>query len=247
MEVELTDHVGYERDQEPRGRAGTLATAAHRRRWRPSTVRCRSRRPAYRVEVATGLISQVTDAVMDDARAWQQRPLQHVYPGAVPRRVRGQDPRRRQRSAQSLLFALGVGMDGSREVPGMWFQAPGGAKFWIQVLTELKQRGVQDILNCSVDGLGPEPAARREPPRVQNPSETVYHTLTAYTVRLDPPGAVGRLTSFRRLYNRAAKGGSVLPAGQPWCWRSCGGPPCMRRCCYARRPGSWRRSRLRCS
>jgi putative transposase len=110
-------------------------------------------REIYGVEVSTGLISQVTDAVMDDARAWQQRPLEDVYPvlflDAFVVKIRdGLSVQRR-----ACYLALGVSMDGSRDVLGVWFQATEGAKFWMQVLSELKQRGVRDILICCVDGL----------------------------------------------------------------------------------------------
>ena len=94
-------------------------------------------REIYGVEVSSGLISQVTDAVMDDARAWQQRPLDDVYPvlflDAFVVKIReGGSVQRR-----ACYLALGVSMDGSRDVLGMWFQATEGAKFWMQVLTEL--------------------------------------------------------------------------------------------------------------
>jgi putative transposase len=113
----------------------------------------------YGVKVGRDLISRVTDAVMEDVRAWQQRPLDDVYPvvfldclvlkiregGTVARRA--------------CYLALGVTVDGDRDVLGMWFQETEGAKFWMQVLTELKQRGIRDILICCVDGLKGFPEA----------------------------------------------------------------------------------------
>jgi putative transposase len=107
----------------------------------------------YGVQVGRDLISRVTDAVMDDARAWQQRPLDDVYPvvflDALVVKVReGGSVQRR-----ACYLALGVTVDGDRDVLGMWFQDTEDAKFWMQVLTELKQRGVADILICCVDGL----------------------------------------------------------------------------------------------
>jgi putative transposase len=113
----------------------------------------------YGVKVGRDLISRVTDAVMEDVRAWQQRPLDDVYPvvfldclvlkiregGTVARRA--------------CYLALGVTVDGDRDVLGMWFQETEGAKFWMQVLAELKQRGIRDILICCVDGLKGFPEA----------------------------------------------------------------------------------------
>jgi putative transposase len=120
----------------------------------------------YGVKVGRDLISRVTDAVMDDVRAWQQRPLDDVYPvifldclvlkiregGAVQRRA--------------CYLALGIAVEGERDVLGLWFQESEGAKFWMQVLAELKQRGVRDILICCVDGLkGSRRRSRRSSPR----------------------------------------------------------------------------------
>src|SRR5262245_14008745 len=107
----------------------------------------------YGVKAGRDLISRVTDAVMDDVRAWQQRPLEDVYPvmflDALVLKIReGGTVQRR-----ACYLALGVTVEGERDVLGMWFQETEGAKFWMQVLNELKQRGVQDILLCCVDGL----------------------------------------------------------------------------------------------
>ncbi|HEY3946911.1 MAG TPA: IS256 family transposase [Solirubrobacteraceae bacterium] len=113
----------------------------------------------YGVAVGRDLISRVTDAVMDDVWEWQQRPLEDVYPviflDALVLKVReGGTVQRR-----ACYLALGVTIDGERDVLGMWFQEAEGAKFWMQVLSDLKQRGVQDILICCVDGLKGFPEA----------------------------------------------------------------------------------------
>jgi putative transposase len=107
----------------------------------------------YGVQVGHDLISRVTDAVMEDVRAWQQRPLEDVYPviflDCLVLKIReGATVQRR-----ACYLALGVTVDGERDVLGMWFQETEGAKFWLQVLTELKQRGVRDVLIACVDGL----------------------------------------------------------------------------------------------
>ena len=111
------------------------------------------------MHVGRDLISRVTDAVMDDARAWQQRPLDDVYPvvflDALVLKIRdGGSVQRR-----ACYLALGITVDGERDVLGMWFQDIEGAKFWMQVLTDLKQRGVSDILIACVDGLKGFPEA----------------------------------------------------------------------------------------
>jgi putative transposase len=113
----------------------------------------------YGVKVGRDLISRVTDAVMDDVRAWQQRPLDDVYPviflDALMLKIRdGGSVQQR-----ACYLALGVTVEGERDVLGMWFQETEGAKFWMQVLSELKQRGVRDVLICCVDGLAGFPEA----------------------------------------------------------------------------------------
>src|SRR5438034_951987 len=113
----------------------------------------------YGVNVGRDLISRVTDAVMDDVREWQQRPLDDVYPviflDALVLKIReGGTVQRR-----ACYLALGVSVEGERAVLGMWFQESEGAKFWMQVLSELKQRGVPDVLLCCVDGLTGFPEA----------------------------------------------------------------------------------------
>jgi len=113
----------------------------------------------YGVDVGRDLISRVTDAVMDDVREWAKRPLEDIYPvvflDALVLKIR--DGGSVQRKA--CYLALGVTVEGDRDVLGMWFQDTEGAKFWMQVLTELKQRGVRDILICCVDGLSGFPEA----------------------------------------------------------------------------------------
>jgi putative transposase len=204
MSAELTEHLGYERHQEPPGGTGNTRNGStpktlgsehgrvpieaprdRRGTFEPKIVRKGQRRfegfddkilalysrglsvrdieahlaEIYGVAVGRDLISRVTDAVIDDVRAWQQRPLEDVYPvvflDALVLKIReGGTVQRR-----ACYLALGVTVEGDRDVLGMWFQETEGAKFWMQVLTELKQRGVRDILICCVDGLKGFPEA----------------------------------------------------------------------------------------
>ena len=193
LEVELTDHLGYEAHQEPLGGAGntrngappkTLLTdhgpvriKAPRDRdgsFEPKIVRKRQRRfegfdekilalysrglstrdieaylrELYGVSVGRDLISRVTDAVMEDVY-----PILYLDAFVVKVRDGGSVVRK------ACYLALGVTMEGERDVLGMWFQDTEGAKFWMQVLNDLKQRGVRDILICCVDGLKGFPEA----------------------------------------------------------------------------------------
>jgi transposase-like protein len=275
MEVELTDHLGYEPHQEPPGGSGntrngstskTLITESGEVRidtprdrggtFEPQIVRKRQRRfegfddkilalysrglstrdieahleEIYGVKVGRDLISKVTDAVMDDARAWQTRPLEDVYPvvflDALVLKIR--DGGSVQRKA--CYLAMAINMDGEREVLGMWFQANEGAKFWMQVLTDLKQRGVQDILIACVDGLKGFPEAiealfpsttvqtcivhlirhsLRYVPRRQY--DAVVKDLKPIYTAIDPDHALQALEAFEE------KWGAQLPVvGQAW-------------------------------
>jgi putative transposase len=107
----------------------------------------------YGVEVSPSLISNVTDAVLDEVRAWQSRPLDAVYPilylDALKVKVKSQG----RVVNKSIYLAFAVTLDGFKEVLGIWAADTEGAKFWMQVITELKNRGVQDIFIACVDGL----------------------------------------------------------------------------------------------
>jgi putative transposase len=113
----------------------------------------------YGVEVGHDLISRVTDAVLDDVREWQARPLEDVYPilflDALIVKVKDGGAVRNK----ACYVAIGVNLEGERDVLGLWFQSSEGAKFWLAVLNELKQRGVRDVLVCCVDGLKGFPEA----------------------------------------------------------------------------------------
>ena len=107
----------------------------------------------YNADISAQLISRVTDAVIDRVDEWQNRPLDAVYPilylDCIVVKVR-QDKRVINKS---IYLALGVNMDGHKELLGMWLSENEGAKFWLSVLTELQNRGLQDILIACVDGL----------------------------------------------------------------------------------------------
>ena len=107
----------------------------------------------YKVEVSPSLISEVTDSVLEDVRSWQARPLESVYPivwlDAIHLKVRA----RGHVETHAVYLALALTLEGQKELLGLWVGEAEGAKFWLGILTELKNRGVQDILIASVDGL----------------------------------------------------------------------------------------------
>ena len=113
----------------------------------------------YQVEVSPSLISEVTDGVMEQARAWQNRPLEPFY-GVVFLDALYVKMRHEGRVENRAVYvALGIDLNGRKDVLGLWSSASEGAKFWMNVLTELRSRGVRDIYLVCVDGLKGFPQA----------------------------------------------------------------------------------------
>lgn len=116
-------------------------------------------REMYGAEVSAGLVSQVTNAVLEQVREWQARSLDEVYPivylDCIVLKIR-QDKRVIRKA---IYLALGVNLEGQKELLGMWISENEGAKFWLSVLTELKNRGLEQILIACVDGLSGFPEA----------------------------------------------------------------------------------------
>jgi putative transposase len=113
----------------------------------------------YGVEVSPALISQVTDEVQEEVKAWQSRPLEPIYPIVyldalyVKMRHEGRVENR------AVYVAIGISMEGRKEVLGLWTSANEGAKFWLSILTEMRNRGLKDIFVACVDGLKGFPQA----------------------------------------------------------------------------------------
>jgi putative transposase len=116
-------------------------------------------RDLYGVDVSPDLISAVTDAVLEEVAAWQARPLEPVYPlvffDALRVKIRDEGLVRNK----AVHIALGVRVDGTKEILGLWLEQNEGAKFWLRVMNELKSRGVEDILIAVIDGLKGFPEA----------------------------------------------------------------------------------------
>ena len=113
----------------------------------------------YGVDVSPSLISEVTDAVMEEVKAWQTRPLEPLYPilflDALMVKMRHEG----RVENRAVYVAVGIDLDGRKDVLGLWTSANEGAKFWLQVLTELRNRGIKDIFIACVDGLKGFPGA----------------------------------------------------------------------------------------
>ncbi|MCZ0699473.1 IS256-like element ISAba26 family transposase, partial [Acinetobacter baumannii] len=107
----------------------------------------------YDADVSASLISKVTDAVIEQVTEWQNRALDSLYPVVYLDCIVVKVRQHSNVINKSVYLALGINMDGQKELLGMWIAQTEGAKFWLSVMTELKNRGVQDILVACVDGL----------------------------------------------------------------------------------------------
>jgi putative transposase len=149
-------------------------------------------RELYGIEVSPDLVSAVTDAVLDEVAEWQNRPLEALYPlvflDALRVKVRDEGTVRNK----AVYVALGVRADGTKEVLGLWIEQTEGAKFWLRVMNELRDRGVADILIAVVDGLKgfPEAIAAVFP-------RTQVQTCIVHTIRTQSVGEQDRTIAAR--------------------------------------------------
>ena len=113
----------------------------------------------YGVEVSPSLISNVTDAVLDEVRTWQERPLEKVYPVVFLDAIHVKMRCNGHIQTTAVYLALAINREGMKELLGLWVGESEGAKFWLNVLTELRKRGLEDILIACMDGLKGFPEA----------------------------------------------------------------------------------------
>jgi putative transposase len=116
-------------------------------------------RELYGVEISPELVSAVTDAVLDEVTAWQNRPLERVYAIVLFDALRVKIRDEGTVKNKAVYLAIGVRCSGHKEVLGLWIEQTEGAKFWLRVMTELRNRGTEDILIAVVDGLKGFPEA----------------------------------------------------------------------------------------
>lgn len=118
-------------------------------------------RSLYHTEVSPEFISRVTDSVIEGLKEWQNRRLEKVYPILYMDALRVKVRDEGQVKNKAIYLAIGVTTEGLKEVLGLWAEQTEGAKYWLSVVTDLKNRGVEDILIASVDGLKGFPDAIR--------------------------------------------------------------------------------------
>jgi putative transposase len=145
----------------------------------------------YQVEVSPALISVVTDAVLEDVRAWQSRPLEAVYPivylDAIHVKMRASG----HIQTQAVYVALALTLEGEKELLGLWVGEAEGAKFWLGVLSELKNRGLEDMLIAAIDGLKGFPEAIESVYPKTQVQLCIVHLVRGYPGRSERPwGAI---------------------------------------------------------
>jgi len=113
----------------------------------------------YQVAIAPDVISTITDAVLEEVTAWQQRPLERLYPVVILDALRVKIRDEGVVRNKAVYLAIGIARDGTKDVLGLWIAQTEGAAFWLRVMTELQSRGVEDILIALIDGLAGFPEA----------------------------------------------------------------------------------------
>jgi len=113
----------------------------------------------YDADISATLVSKVTESIIDDVISWQNRPLEDVHPVVYLDCIVVKVKQDKRVINKAIYLALGINMEGHKELLGMWISENEGAKFWLSVLTELQNRGLKDIFICCVDGLSGFPDA----------------------------------------------------------------------------------------
>ena len=158
----------------------------------------------YDVELSPTLISSVTDAVDQEATAWRSRPLAAVWPivyfDGIVVHVRGANGRV---SPHTIYVALGVNLEGRKELLGLWLGETEGAKFWLSVLTDLKNRGLQDIFVACVDGLSGFPEAIRAVFERTKVQLCIVHLVRAALKYVPEKDSKAVTRDLKKIYNAA--------------------------------------------
>ena len=152
LNAEMTHHPGYEKNQTRITGMDNQILSLYAKGMTTREIAAVFKE-LYDADVSPALISKVTDAVMEQVVEWQNRPLDAVYPivylDCIVLKVRQYS----RVINKSVFLALGINIEGQKELLGMWLAENEGAKFWLNVLTELKNCGLNDILIACVDGL----------------------------------------------------------------------------------------------
>ena len=157
----------------------------------------------YGVTISHALIAQVTDTVLEEARIWQARPLEAIYPIVWLDGIVVKVQQNKQVINQSAHVVLGVNLRGEKEVLGLWLAENEGAKFWLSVLTQLRQRSVQDIYIASMDGLkGLPEAVNAVFPKTLTPL-CIVHLVRASLRYVNAKDSKAVVAALKRIYQSA--------------------------------------------
>ena len=174
----------------------------------------------YQVQVAPDVISTVTDAVLEEVTTWQQRPLEPLYPVVILDALRVKVREEGVVRTKAVYLAIGVARDGTRDVLGLWIEQTEGAAFWLRVMTELKSRGVEDILIALIDGLAGFPEAITAVfPQTQIHQCTVHlvRSSLSYTTSKDRLTVAAELRTIYRAPTEAAATSALEAFAEgPW-------------------------------
>lgn len=157
----------------------------------------------YGVTISHALIAQVTDAVLEEARLWQSRPLDAIYPIVWLDGIVVKVQQNKQVINKSMHVVLGVNLRGEKEVLGLWLAENEGARFWLAVLTELRQRGVQDIYVACMDGLKGLPEAVNAAFPKTLTQLCIVHLVRASLRYVSSADAKAVVTGLKRIYQSA--------------------------------------------
>ena len=107
----------------------------------------------YDVEISDGLVSKIVDKITPDVTAWQNRPIEPVYPFVFMDAIHYKVKENHQYIAKAAYVVLGIQLDGRKDILGVWIGENESAKFWLSVMNDLKNRGIKDVYVFCVDGL----------------------------------------------------------------------------------------------
>ena len=173
----------------------------------------------YGAEVSHQLISKVTEAILDEVIAWQTRPLSDIYPIIYLDCMVIKCHQDKRVVNKSVYIALAINLDGHKELVGLWIAENEGSKFWLSVLTELKERGVKDIFIACVDGLTGFPEAINAvypQTKIQLCIVHLVRNSLRYVPYKDMKAVASDLKSIYRAINTEAGETALLAFGEKW-------------------------------
>lgn len=173
----------------------------------------------YQVDVSEGLISQATEGILEEVQAWQNRPLDPIYPIIFLDCIVVKSREEGRVSNRSVYLALGVTLEGKKDLLGIWVAESEGAKFWLGVITELKNRGIKDIFIACVDGLKGFPEAIESVFPQTQVQLCIIHMIRNSVKYVHSKDRKDVCTDLKKIYNAATERQAEIALdafGQKW-------------------------------